>query len=154
MRRSLRNGLSWIVGVALALGLAGGWAHAQPICTPPSTPCQQCPSPPPGVPSNTPCSALGPGTNTTFTTSTVSCSGSFAQNTVTAETVTGPAHICIGPQKSVGCLVPAGTDNINANTDSIFASAVAIPTLSLWGLGALAVALGAWALRKLAASPG
>jgi hypothetical protein len=140
---------SRLVAIAvLALGLTGGWAHAQPVCTPATTPCQTCPSPPPCVPSNTPCGPTGI-TNTTFTTSTVSCSGGFAQNTVTIEHALGPAHICVGPQKSVGCLVAAGTDNFNANTDSIFASVVAVPTLSLWGLGALVVALGAWALRRL-----
>ncbi len=138
-----------ILGTALTLGVAGGWAHAQPTCNPATTPCQTCPAPPACVPSSTPCGPTG-GSNTTFTTSTVSCSGSFAQNTITVQTAVGPANICVGPQKSVGCFVAAGTVNLNANTDSILAGAVVVPTLSLWGFGALAAALGAVALRRLA----
>jgi len=64
------------------------------------------------------------------------------------ENAIGPANICIGPGKPVGFHVCVGTQNLNANTDTIIAG-VAIPTLSVWELCALAVALGALALRHL-----
>jgi hypothetical protein len=72
---------------------------------------------------------------------------------VTTETVIGPASICVGPDRSVGCQVPSGTENINAHIDTILGGAVAVPALSLWALGGLAVAVGALALRRLAAPP-
>ncbi len=138
----------WLTaGLALALGLVGAAASAQPICNPSTTPCQTCPAPPPcSAPTNATClGALTIG-NTTFTNSTVHCAGSFAQTTVITDYTMGPALICYGPEKSMGCLVPSGYDSFNTNTDTI---GVAIPTLSVWALCALAVALGALALRRL-----
>jgi hypothetical protein len=58
----------------------------------------------------------------------------------------------VGPDRSVGCQVAPGTTNVNIHTDTILAG-VAVPALSLWALGGLAVAVGALALRRLAAPP-
>jgi hypothetical protein len=154
MRRPATVRLSMVLGAACALASAAAYGQ---ICSPPSTPCQQCPSPPPcPAPTDPTCGGFrssNGSSNTTFSTSTVSCSGSFAQNTVTVENAIGPANICVGPQKSIGCAVASGTQNFNANTDSIFAGAVLVPALSIWGLGALVVGLGALALRRLRLRP-
>ncbi|MGH7340653.1 MAG: IPTL-CTERM sorting domain-containing protein, partial [Candidatus Rokuibacteriota bacterium] len=83
--------------------------------------------------------------NTTFTTSTVTCTGAFDQTTTTTTVALGPGHICVGPNKSVGFFVCPGTQNINTN--------VAVPTLSVWGFGVLVVTLGAFALRRLRVTP-
>jgi hypothetical protein len=138
--------------VALALGATV--AAAQPSCDPATTPCQTCPEPPPCAPSAVLCQDVGSGSsNTTFTTSTLTCGGAFPQSTVTLEATIGPANICVGPDRSVGCQVATGSTNFNAHTDTILGGAVAVPTLSLWALGGLAVAVGALALRRLAAPP-
>lgn len=49
----------------------------------------------------------------------------------------------------MGCHVVAGTQNFNFNTETVFVIAVLVPTLSIWGLGALVAGLGAVALRRL-----
>ena len=142
-----------VAGLVCVLCLLGTGAQAQTTCVPATIPCQTCPPPPPCTPSNTPC---GPnlGTNNTFTTSSQTCAGSFAQETTTFEQTIGPANICIGPNKSVGCLVPVGTQNFNANVQTIlFSAAVGVPTLSVWGFGILVVSLGALALRRLRSRP-
>jgi exosortase sorting signal-containing protein len=143
-----------VAGLLFLLCLLGTGAQAQTTCFPATIPCQTCPAPPPCTPSNTPCAPVGP-TNVTTTTSFVSCTGSFDQNTITPlENTIGPANICIGPNKSVGCLVPAGTSNVNINTHTIlFSAAVGVPTLSVWGFGLLVVTLGALALRRLRSRP-
>ena len=148
-----RRGRVLVALVGMALWLGAGVVYAQTSCDPSTTPCQTCPPPPACTPSNTPCAVVGP-SNTTFTFSLQTCAGSFDQQTTTIEEAIGPASICIGPDRSVGCVVPIGTSNINAHVDTILGSAVAIPTLSFWGLGALAVALGALALRRLASPSG
>jgi hypothetical protein len=151
MRQPARARPSLVAFAALALGLAGASAYAQ-VCVPPSTPCQHCP-PPTCTPTNTCPSgvALGP-PGTTGTVSTASCAGSFSQNTVTTTMYIGPADLCVGPNRSVGCHVPSGGTNFDNLTETISAS-TAIPTLSIWGLGALAVGLGALALRRLTLRP-
>jgi hypothetical protein len=150
MRQSARARPSLVAFAALALGLAGTSAYAQ-VCVPPSTPCQHCP-PPTCTPSNTcPSTALGP-PGITGTVSTASCAGRFSQVTVTRTMYVGPADLCVGPNQSVGCHVPAGVTNFDMLTETISESA-AIPTLSIWGLGALAVGLGALALRRLTLRP-
>lgn len=152
-RRKVWLGAS--VAAVLALGLVGTVADAQPICTPVTTPCQTCPDPPPCPPPTDPtCGGFKfstGGGNTSFTTSTVTCTGAFAQNTVTTTSTLGPGNICVGPNKSIGCAIAPGTANINTNTDTITAAivGVAIPTLSVWAFGLLTVLLAAFALRRL-----
>jgi len=142
---------SLVAAAAVTLCLAGGWARAQTVCVPATTPCQTCPAPPACVPSSTPCGASST-SGTTFTTSTVSCPGPFAQHTFSTSNALGPTNICIGPEKSIGCFVPAGTQNVNVNDDAVLgASTAGVPTLSVWGLIALAAGLGAVALLCLAA---
>jgi hypothetical protein len=141
-----------LVGVAFALGVAAVGAHAQ-TCIPSTSPCQTCPAPAPCVPSAISCGSTGfgscPAGQTCFSTSTTSCTGGFAQVTVSTETVFGPINICIGPNRTVGCLVPAGTTHINTNTTTIAASPHAAPSLSWSGLGVLALSLGGLAVRRL-----
>ena len=140
-----------VAGLLCVLGLLGTGAQAQTTCVPATVPCQTCPPPPPCTPSSTPC---GGSTNTTVTTSSQTCAGSFAQETTTIETTVGPANICVGPNKSVGCLVPVGTQNFNGHVQTIlFSAAVGVPTLSVWGFGVLVVTLGALALRRLRSRP-
>jgi hypothetical protein len=137
----------------IAIWLAGGWASAQTNCEPATTPCQVCPPPPACTPSATLCSDLGSGgsTNTSTTASSLICTGAFDQTTVVVEENIGPTQICVGPDRSIGCTVPAGNNNFNLTTHSIVAgSPVAVPTLSLWALGALVAGLGGSALRRLA----
>jgi hypothetical protein len=153
MKLRLFGVLLRVAGLLCVLGLLGTGAQAQTTtCVPATVPCQTCPPPPPCTSSNTPCGSGA--NNTTATTSTVTCAGSFAQETVTSETTVGPANICIGPNKSVGCLVPVGTVNINAHVHTIlFSAAVGVPTLSVWAFGLLVVTLGALALRRLRSRP-
>ena len=140
----MRIRLSRLVAVAV-LALASASAYAQ-ICNPPSTPCQHCP-PATCTPTTNPC---GFGANvTTASASTASCTGSFSQVTVATTAVVGPADLCVGPNRSVGCHVAPGGVNFDTLTETISASTVAIPTLSIWGLGALLAGLGALALRRL-----
>jgi hypothetical protein len=144
----MQRGLSLGLWSALALGLASTPARAQ-ACNPATTPCQTCP-PATCTPTNTPCGSVVPG-NITTTTSTLTCNGSFAQTTTAFTLTFGPTQICIGPNQNQGCIVPAGVENIDTATETILFSAVAVPTLSLWGLGALVAGLAAVALRRLAA---
>jgi hypothetical protein len=144
-----RRRLAVIAGLGMMLCLGPGLANAQPACTPSTTPCQTCPPPPPCTPSSTPCGPVGP-TSTTSTASSQTCSGSFAQETITVEEAIGPINICTGPDRSVGCFVPAGTNNFNVHVDTLLgAGTVAIPALSFWGLGALAITLAVVALRRI-----
>ena len=154
MKVGLFGFLLRVAGLLCLLCLLGTGAQAQSTCVPATVPCQTCPPPPPCTPSSTPCQPTGGVNNATITTSSQTCAGSFAQNTVTVENAVGPANICIGPDKSVGCLVPAGTVNINGNSQTIlFSAAVGVPTLSVWGFGVLVVTLGALALRRLRSRP-
>ncbi|HVT59326.1 MAG TPA: IPTL-CTERM sorting domain-containing protein [Thermoanaerobaculia bacterium] len=144
---------SVVAVAALALGLAGASAVAE-VCDPASTPCQHCPSPPPCTPSNTcPFFALGP-PGTYAVASWVSCAGSFSQVTATTTSYIGPADLCVGADRSVGCHVPPGTKLYDSLTERIAArTAATIPTLSVWALGSLAAGLGALALRRLRPRP-
>ena len=149
-----------VVAVLLLLAVPATPAEAQ-TCTPATTPCQTCPAPPPCPAPTDPtcggfksCGPFGCGGNTTFTTSTITCPGAFAQTTLTTTQAVGPGNICVGPNKSIGCAIAAGTSNINTNTDTIlFSAAVGVPTLSVWGFGVLVVTLGALALRRLRSRP-
>jgi hypothetical protein len=81
----------------------------------------------------------------------MSCPGGFSQVTSTNTLYDGPADLCVGANRSVGCHVPAGTHVYLSLTETITASTAAtVPTLSAWALGALAFGLGALALRRLA----
>ncbi len=130
----------------LALAAGGTLARAQ-TCTPTTNPCQVY-TPPPCVPSGQSCSQ-GPANIQLETT--VTCTGPTAQTTVSVQTIIGPAPICYGAQKALSCTVPNGDEVTLTEVDTITPAAVLVPTLSLWGLGALAVLLGALALRRLAA---
>jgi hypothetical protein len=145
-----------VVAVALALGLASVAAYAQESCDPASTSCQHCPPPAPCAPANDcPWSSLGPPA-TYGVSAQMSCPGGFSQVTRTITLYDGPAELCVGANRSVGCHVPKGAHVYLDFTETITAStAAAIPTLSPWSLGALAAGLGAMALRRLTLrSPG
>jgi IPTL-CTERM motif len=139
-------GRALAVAALLALAAGGTGAGAQ-ICTPATKPCQVC-TPPPCVPSAQSCSQ-GPA-NLTLEAA-VTCTGPTAQTTVTVQTIIGPAPICYGAQKALSCTIPQGGEVTLTEVDTITPAAVLVPTLSLWSLGALAVLLGALALRRLAA---
>jgi hypothetical protein len=47
------------------------------------------------------------------------------------------------------CSIVAGGQDIDTLLTEVIGNTVAIPTLSIWGLGALVVGLGALALRRL-----
>jgi hypothetical protein len=130
-----------VVVAAVVVCLSVVPARAQ---TPP-----QCPAPPACVSSDTPCDAICITSPCilTVTTSTNHCAGSTTHTNDFTTTAIGPQHICVGENRTVGCLVPAGKTNINTETEFIAAGA-AIPTLSIWGLGVLAVGLGILALRS------
>jgi hypothetical protein len=99
-----------------------------------------------------PTAACGVGSgNITTTTSTTSCAGTSPSVTVTTVQVIGPATVCTGPGESSSCSVAPGGINFDTKVETVTASAVVIPTLSLWGLGALVAGLGALALRRLCA---
>src|SRR5262245_34007772 len=115
VRRAWR--MWWLTeGLSVAVVLSRNPADAQaPVCVPSTTPCQVFPAPPacPAL-SDTPCGGGQVGNNT-LTHSTVSCSGSFAQNTLTSQTTFGPANICIGVERGEGFFVCPGTVNVNTN---------------------------------------
>lgn len=147
--RAERLSVLRVVALAALLSLAALLASAQPTCIPATRPCQTCPPPPPCTPSATLCS--GGGAVNTTEEATLTCSGSTAQTTIIVQTIVGPANLCYGTEKTQSCTVPAGGSAILTEVDTITAAAVLVPTLSLWGLGALAVLLGALALRRLSA---
>lgn len=149
MRHPRRVRASVVAVATLALGLAGVAADAQ-SCDPASTSCQHCPPPPPCTPSNDcPWFSLGPPAIYAVAAQ-MSCPGGFSQVTRTITLYDGPAELCVGANRSVGCHVPKGAHVYLDLTETITAStAAAIPTLSTWALGALAAGLGALALRRL-----
>jgi hypothetical protein len=88
--------------------------------------------------------------NDTFVNTTTSCVGSSPSTTVSTLPYVGPNDLCVGPNRTVPCHVGAGDFLFATNTETVTANAVAVPTLSLWGLGILATLLVAFALRGLA----
>jgi hypothetical protein len=111
------------------------------VVVPQYCPPHACSPPPPG--------SCGHDVTNTTSESTQTCVGSPSRLTVGVVTVVGPAYICIGDEKQMGfCVVPGGED-INTIVETVFVNAVAVPTVSVWGLGALFVGLGALALRRL-----
>jgi hypothetical protein len=96
---------------------------ATPTCDPATTPCQFCAPPPPCTPSSTLCEDFEVGGTDDLTTilalSTFTCQGAFDQVTVFVEDTIGPAQICIGADKSVGCTLLAGTTVFNTHALTI-----------------------------------
>lgn len=144
-RVPVRRALALAAPLALAAVLAG----AQPVCIPSTTPCQVCP-PPPCTPSGTQCG--GGNVDNLTLEATLTCTGTQAQTTISVQTIIGPATVCYGPQKAQSCTLCPGCEAVVTEVDSITTAAVLVPTLSLWGLGALAALLGALALRRLSAA--
>jgi|GEM_PF-4036427 len=107
---------------------------------------QYCPPKPQCAPATNVCGGNGLFANVTSTTS---CTGSAARVTVTQRTLLGPGEICFGPEQSVGCRLLFAGRAIETNTETVSVSPPTIPTLAVWGLGALVAVLGAVALRRL-----
>ena len=107
---------------------------------------QYCPPKPQCAPTMNLCGGTGLFANVTSTTS---CTGSAARVTVTQRHLLGPGEICFGPEQSVGCGLLFGGMVIETNTETVSVSPPTIPTLAVWGLGALVAVLGAVALRRL-----
>jgi hypothetical protein len=61
----------------------------------------------------------------------------------------GPQTLCIGPNKSQSCFLPAGSEDFDTVETIVTVNVAAVPTLSSWGLCALVAGLGALALRRL-----
>ena len=85
----------------------------------------------------------------TTSTSSQTCSGDSTQLIVTVTTYIGPHVLCYGPNLAESCSVVPGGQDIDTLNTFVVADAVTIPTLSIWGLGALVTGLGALALRRL-----
>ena len=141
MTRLHSNSRARVVAAAVAgllLHAGAGSAHADSTsCVPATTPCQTCPPPPVCNPSSTPCGRYT-GSFQSTTASFITCSGATNQETTLLETTIGPGNICMGVNKSVGCLVPAGKTNLNFVTHTIVgvtgvSSTVTVPIVLIFG---------------------
>lgn len=138
--------LAWVLVAVAALGTPGLMAQS---CDPATTPCQTCPLP-------TNCGPLPPGcvgpTNITFVSTELYCTGNFDQTTTEVQfTIGSDTLICYGENGNTPGRVCAGQQAFNTITHNVTGpSPITIPTLSLWGLLAVAGLLGAVALRRLA----
>ena len=111
-----------------------------------------CPTPPPCAAPTVTCGAAQghPGFVNSTTASSLVCSGATAAGpTISVTTIIGPANLCYGTQLTQSCSIPFGGQDIDTLVQAVFVNAVAIPTLSVWGLGALVAGMGALALRRL-----
>jgi IPTL-CTERM motif len=116
----------------------------------------QCPAPPLCPTPTVTCGvALGtvPGAVNTVSESTVECSGPSTQVSDSVTTYIGPQTLCYGANKTQSCMIVAGGQDIDTTEILVLANTVGIPTLSIWGLGALVTGLGALALRRLRRLP-
>jgi hypothetical protein len=141
--------LAWVLVAVAALGTPGLMAQS---CDPATTPCQTCPQPSCG-PLPAECLLVGGGSNVSTVSTDLFCTGNFDQTTIEVQLTIGAVDtlICYGPGGTTPGRVCAGTQALNTVTHNVTGpSPITIPTLSLWGLLAVAGLLGAVALRRLA----